>query len=517
MSERTGAVYDAIVIGAGHNGLVTAEALARAGRRTLVLEAHDAPGGCAATEELWPGHFVDTGAHSLTALDPRVTPGGLELVTPDPLVVALQPDGPSLAVSADPVRTASSIAHFSGRDAAAWPRFVEAMERAAKVLEVLYRTPPPRVVGGDRADLWELARLALRLGRVGRADVVELMRLVPMTVQELLEEWFESDLLLGALAARGCHGIAQGPMAAGTAFVMIHGLIGGAGNPRATRWVRGGIGRLGTVLESAAREAGAEVRTGTRVERILVEDGRAIGVALASGEEIRASAVASSADPRHTLLDLVDPVHLDPDVRRQVRNIRFRGVCSKVHLALDGLPEAPQDSFPPALCVAPGIRYLERAWDDAKHGAPSRHPALDVVIPTLLDPSLAPDGRHIASVLVQYTPYHRGEGEWDHGSREALIDSVVDTLDACLPGLAGRVVERHAYTPVDLETRFGLTEGNIHHGEMTLDQVLIGRPIAGFSRYAMPIAGLWTCGAGAHPGGGLTGSPGMNASEAILA
>ncbi|MDX1395791.1 MAG: NAD(P)/FAD-dependent oxidoreductase, partial [Gemmatimonadota bacterium] len=490
--------------------------LARAGRRTLVLEARDTPGGCAATEELWPGHFVDTGAHSLTALDPRVTPTGLEFVTPDPLVVALQPGGPSLAVSADPTRTASSIARFSERDAAAWPRFMEAMERAGRVLEVLYRTPPPRVVGGDRGDLWELARLALRLGRVGRADVVELMRLVPMTVQEMLEEWFESDLLLGALAARGCRGIAQGPMAAGTAFVMIHGLIGGAGNPRATRWVRGGLGRLGTTLERAAREAGAEIRTGARVERILVDDGRASGVALASGEVMRASVVASSADPRHTLLELVDPVHLDPEVHRQIRNIRFRGVCSKVHLALDGLPEGPWDSFPPSLCVAPGIRYLERAWDDAKHGSPSRHPALDVLVPTLLDPSLAPGGRHIASVLVQYTPHRRSDGEWDDVARDALTDSVVETLDACLPGLADRVVERHAYTPADLETRFGLTEGNIHHGEMTLDQILIGRPIAGFSRYAMPIEGLWACGAGAHPGGGLTGSPGMNASQAIL-
>jgi len=456
------------------------------------------------------------------ALDRRVVSDlgldrvGLEFVSPDPLVASLLPEGGALEIHLDTAKTCEAIRAFSERDAARWPDFMEAMRRAARVLGVLYESTPPRVAGADRGDIWELVRLGARLGRIGRADAIELMRLLPMTVQELLEEWFESDELLGVLAARGCHGIAQGPMAAGTAFVFIHGLVHGSGHPRATTWIRGGMGRLGTVLAEAARTAGAEIRTGATVSSISIEDGTVQGVTLESGEAIRAPVVASSANPRHTLLELVDPTHLDPDVVRQVRNVRFRGISAKVHLALDGLPSANGAPVPAALCIAPSIRYLERAFDDAKHGGPSRSPYIEALIPSLLDSQVAPEGRHVLSALVQYVPYTLRDGEWDDDARSRLGDSVVSTLEDYLPGLGGLVAHRQILTPVDLSERFSLADGNTQHGEMTLDQVFVGRPITGWARYETPIDGLYGCGAGTHPGGGLTGASGANAAAVIL-
>jgi phytoene dehydrogenase-like protein len=513
--------YDAIVIGAGHNGLVTATCLARAGRRTLVLERSDRPGGCAVTDEVWPGFRVDSGAHEFVALDRRVMSElglgrNLETVAIDPMVASLQSDGPALRLYRDASKAVDAIRAFSERDATRWPAFVQAMGEASQALRVLSEAAPPRVAGADRADLFELARLGMRLGRVGRADTIELMRLLPMTVEELLDEWFEGVALKGALAALGCRGIRQGPLGAGTAFMLIRGLTPDA-PPRAASWLPGGMGRLGEVLADAASGAGAEIRCDAAVAELLVQDGAIAGVALESGDVFESPIVASSADPRRTLFGLIDPVHLDPDFLRQVANYRDRGTCAKVHLALDAMPGVPgTDEACPSLCVAPSIEYLERAYDDAKYGGVSQAPHLEALVPSLLDSSMAPEGRTVMSVLVQYAPYDLRDGEWDDDRRDSLADSVVRTLDARLPGLANRVVHRQTLTPVDLETRFGLSGGHMHHGEMTLDQMLIGRPVPGRARYEMPVSGLYLCGAGTHPGGGLTGSPGMNAARRIL-
>ncbi|MDH3735314.1 MAG: NAD(P)/FAD-dependent oxidoreductase, partial [Gemmatimonadota bacterium] len=328
-----------------------------------------------------------------------------------------------------------------------------------------------------------------------------------------LEEWFEHDALLGSLAALGCRGVLQGPMAAGTAYVFLRSLVSDGG-PRSASWVCGGMARLGVVLSDVARAAGVEVRTGARVGRILVEDGAVRGVELESGETVDAGVVASSADPVHTLLGLVDPAHLDPEFVRDVGNIRIQGACAKVHLALDGLPGS--DTTPAAsMCLAPSIRYLERAYDDAKYGRVSTDPHLEVLVPSVLDPSVAPDGRHVASVLFQYAPRELREGSWDDEARASLADAAIGALDRCVPGFAERVTDRHVSTPADLEARFGLTGGHMHHGEMTLDQSFLGRPVPGWTRYEMPVRGLYLCGAGAHPGGGLTGTPGANAARAI--
>lgn len=526
--------YDAIVIGAGHNGLVTAAYLAKGGLRTLVLERSDEPGGCAATDELWPGYRVDTGAHELGALDRRVVRdlrldrAGLELLATDPTVASLQPGGGALTLYRDPGRTADAIRPFSDRDAGRWPSFLEAMGRAARALGVLYEATPPRVAGADRGDLWEMARLGAKLGRVGRAEAIELMRLLPMTVEELLTEWFESEALKGLLGARGCRGVFQGPLAAGTGFLLLHSLVGRAGDPWASHRVKGGMGRLGETLASVATGMGVEVRTGSAVDRILVSDGEVSGVALASGEEIAAALVASSATPRETFLRLIDPLELDPAFLAQVGNIRYRGAVAKVHFALDAPPrfaagaasqgaaEAVPDEAS-TVCVCPDLMYLERAYDDAKYGAPSRAPHLEVSIPTIQDPSLAPEGRHILSILVQYAPCELRGGTWDAAAREALGDTVLRTLEGYAPGLADIVCHRDVMTPADLDRRFGLADGNIYHGEMALDQAFIGRPVPGWARYRTPIAGLYSCGAGAHPGGGLTGTPGANAAREMLA
>ena len=514
--------YDAIVVGAGHNGLVTAALLATSGMRIVVLERAPVVGGGAVTEEIWPGYRVDIGARFDRGLDPRaVLALGLErryeALEPDPLVAALQPDGSALAISRDAETTKAAIRPFSERDAARWDDFVVAMANAGAALRVLYQAAPPTIAGSGRSELFEMARLGMRLGRVGRADAIELMRLIPMTVQELLEEWFESDALLGALAALGCVGIRQGPMAAGTALVLLHGMVN-TRTARSTWWPRGGMGALSSAMAEAAREAGVEIRTDAEVDSILVEDGGVAGVVLSDGETVSAGVVASNADPVRTMLDLVDPGQLDPEFVRAVGNIRIEGCQALVHLGVSGLPTVPGlDGSAAAMCVAPSIHYLERAYDDAKYGRVSENPHLEVFAPSVLDPAVAPEGRHVVSIAVQYAPYHLRAGSWDDAACEGLGDRAIASLDAALPGFAERVEHRLVMAPPDIEARFGCTGGHPHHGEMTLDQSFIGRPVPGHARYEMPVRGLYLCGAGAHPGGGVTGAPGVNAARAILA
>ena len=511
---------DAIVIGAGHNGLVAAAMLAGSGLRTVVIERNDRVGGCAVTEERWPGVMIDTAAHGIGPLNPAVLRQldlegrGLRLIRPDPCVVSLRGEDPPLTLWRDPKASAEAIRPFSARDAGRWADFCEAMSAAARSLAVLYDSIPPRVAGADRGDLWELARLGARLGRLGRHKALELMRLIPMTIEELLDEWFECEALKGVVGAQGVRGIFQGPMAAGTAFVFLHGLVGGDGVIRSLSWPEGGAGALSDTLASVARDRGVEIRTGSGVTRILTRDGAAIGVALESGEELRAPVIASSAGPGRTFLELIDPLALSPDFVRKVRNIRYRGGVAKVNLVVGELRSLPAGGA--VLAVAPDLEYVERAYDDAKYGSVSAAPTLEVLIPTALGPGRAPPGRHVLSVIAQYAPHARRDGAWDDARREELGDTVVSTLDRHLPGLADAVLHREVLTPVDLERRFGLTEGNIHHGEMTLDQVFIGRPVTGWARYRTPIEGLYVCGAGAHPGGGVTGWPGYNAAREII-
>jgi phytoene dehydrogenase-like protein len=520
--------YDTIVIGAGHNGLVTAAYLAKAGQRVLVLERRDRVGGAAVTEELFPGYKFDSGSHRVNQLQPQVVQElglaqhGLELIPCDPSLYAPHPDGGGLVLWRDVQKSVDEVARHSSADASRYADFAKLVARAAAFLGSLYAKPPIDPVSSGTSDALDGLRIAGRLRRLGRREMMEVLRILPMNLVELMDDWFEADLLRAALGACGITGLCQGPMSTGTAFLFLHHHVGT--QPGALRGMlrpRGGMGGLSKALAAAAEQNGADIRTAAWVERIIVGDEGVTGVALVSGEEIRARRVVSNADPRRTFLDLLDPIHLSPSFLDRVRNIRFRGVCARVNLALGELPAfkgAPAGDLHlrGAISIGPDLNYLERAYDDAKYGQISRQPYLEAVVPTLADPDLAPDGKHIMSILVQYAPYQLKDGAWDDAQREELAKRVIATLAEYAPNIESAIIHTQVLTPLDIEGLFGLTEGNIYHGELTLDQIYFMRPVPGWARYRTPVRHLYLCGAGTHPGGGVTGTPGYNAAGAIL-
>jgi phytoene dehydrogenase-like protein len=532
-AATNGAPYDAIVIGAGLNGLVAAAYLAKAGQRVLVLERRNITGGTAVTEEIFPGFRFDTCRHDTGWIPPRIISDlklkrhGLELVDVDASVFAPHPGGGRndyLLLHHDPQRSAALIRKHSQSDAEKWPAFATRIARLAGFLKAAYASPAPDIDSTSFGDLLSLASLGTRLRvLLGKTEMVELLRTVPMSVGELLDDWFETDALKGVVGARGVTGIMQGPRSGGTAFVLLHHQVGRpVGAFRAPYAIRGGVGSLARALATAATSFGAEIRTGVEVTRVDTKGGRAAGVVLRTGDEIAARRVVSGADPRRTFLDLCDPSRLDPNFVRAVRNVRYRGAWAKVNLALGTLPaftalrEGGETTLRGTISIASSLNYLERAYDDAKYGRVSERPHLEIRIPSLADATLAPPGRHVMSIEVQYAPYHLRDGEWDDHARDALGDRVIETLAAYAPDLPGTVLHRQVLTPLDLENTFGLTEGHAYQGEMTLDQILFMRPVAGWSRYRTPVRDLYLCGAATHPGGGIAGGAGANASREIL-
>ena len=524
------APWDAIVIGAGHNALVTAAYLAKAGRRTLVLERRDRVGGAADTSELAPGIRVPTLAHTVGRLRPSVVRDlglaghGLRLIAPDVRVFAPRPDGGALTFWSDVARTASGLRAVSAADAEAYPRFDKAVRSLGRFLDELGRSTPPDIDAPRLAD----ALMGLRLGRsfrgLGSAGGRTLLRVLPMAVADLVAESFETDAVRGALAWRGVRYGAVGPWSGGTAAMLLSDGAGNDGGAAGeTVFAVGGPGALADALAAAARAAGAEIRTSAEVTAIDARDGRVRGVVLAGGEEIAARAVVSGADPKRTLLGLVDPVVLGPSLGWRAGNIRMPGVVAKVNLALSGLPTFPAAAGDEALLrgrivLAPSIDAIERAFDESKYGRWSEHPVLEATIPSLADASLvqgAPAGTQVMSVIAQYAPYTLRSGPWD-GERTQLGDAVIAQLEAVAPGIAALVTQREVLTSVDLESRFGLTGGHPLHGEAGLDQFYLWRPLLGHARYRLAVAGLYLCGSGAHPGGGITGGPGQNAAREIL-
>jgi phytoene dehydrogenase-like protein len=520
--------YDAIIIGGGHNGLVTAAYLARAGRNVVVLERREMVGGCAVTEEVWPGYRVSTGAYLSSLMQERIVRElelerfGYHVDAKDPAFFSAFPDGRHFFMWQDRAKTLAEIAKFSRRDAEVYPAYEDQLERLARVVESLLLTTPPPFPPRIPLDFIEYLRLAAKLRGLAAKDMTALVKIFTQSAAELLDEWFESEQVKVTLATDGVIGANGGPRSPGTAYILLHHCMGGVGGHRGLwGFVRGGMGAVSESIAAAARSKGAVIRTEAAVQRVLVRAGRAVGIVLEGGEEIEAAIIASNLDPKVTFLRLLEASQLDPEFLQAVRHFRIEGTSAKVNLALNALPEfkalpgAPGPQHRATMHICPSVEYVERAWDDAKYGSPSEAPLLELTIPTMYDPSLAPPGHHIMGIFLQYAPYTLRQGTWDE-LREPFADRVMRLIEEYVPNIGAIVEHRQMLTPLDLERRFGITGGNIFHGEMSLDQMFVMRPVAGWARHRTPIRGLYLCGSGAHPGGGVMGAPGYNCAREIL-
>ena len=522
--------YDAIVIGGGHNGLITAAYLGKAGLRTVVLERREALGGATGTSELAAGARVPTLAHTVGRLRPSVVRDldlkrhGLSLVGPDVRVFAPGPDGDAVVLWGDAARTAEGLRTRSAADAGHYAAFDRLVRSLAGFLGEIGAQTPPDIESPGLGDAFAGLRLGRTYRGLGRQDGRTITRVLPMAIADFVAESFESDALQAAIAWRGIQYTAMGPWSAGTTAVLLADSAGNDGGAAGqTVYARGGPGALTAALEAAAREAGVEIRTGSDVTSITSRDGRATGVVLADGEELAARAVVAGIDPKQVLTRLADPVAIGPSLLWRAGNIRMPGTVAKVNLVLAGLPAftAAGDDvrlLRGRIVIAPGIDAMERAHDAAKYGRPSDSPIMEATIPSLADPTLvegAAPGTHVMSVIVQSAPYVLREGTWDD-AREGFGDLVVKTLDGYAPGLAGLVTARQVITPLDLERDYGLTGGHPMHGEHGLDQFFLWRPLLGHARYRLALEGLYLAGAGAHPGGGVSGQNGQNAAREIV-
>ena len=523
--------YDSIIIGGGHNGLVAAAYLARGGRKVLVLERRELVGGCAVTEEIWPGYRVSTAAYLTSLLQERIVQElelarfGYQVDAKDPAFFSAFPDGRHFFMWQDRAKTLAEIAKFSRHDADVYPAYEDQLERLSQVVEgLLLTTPPP--FPPRAVDLIDYLKLAGKMRGLGPRGLVAMVRIFTQSAAEFLDEWFESEEVKVTLATDGVIGANGGPRSPGTAYILLHHCMGGvAGHRGLWGFVRGGMGAVSEAIAASARARGVEIRVNAPVAKVLVRNGRATGVVLETGEEIASLTVASNLDPKLTFLRLLDPGDLDPEFLRAIRNFRIEGTSCKINLALNGLPEftaypggAPSGPGPhhkATMHICPSIDYVERAWDDAKYGRASQRPLLELTIPTMYDPSLAPPGKHIMGIFLQYAPYTLREGTWDE-LREPFGDRVISLIEEYAPNIRQLIEHRQVLSPLDLERRFGITGGNIFHGEMSLDQMFLMRPIAGWARYRTPISNLYLCGSGAHPGGGVMGAPGFNCAREML-
>ena len=521
--------YDAVIVGGGHNGLTCAAYLAKAGRKVLVLERRHIVGGATVSEELHPGFTFSVCSYVVSLLRPHIVREldlarhGLELIPLDCSFTPL-PDGRSLARWGDKERTRREIAAFSPLDAERYPDFGLAMTRLSFFAKQVVDATAPDPTSLRPRELRKTLRLGKALTTLDPDLRYTNLKLMTMSAADFLDEWFESDVLKATMSVSGIIGTFLGVRSPGTAYVLLHHYLGEIdGAFRAWGFAKGGTGSVARAIASAAESLGAEILTEAPVARILMEGDRAAGVVLENGDEIRAKAVISGVDPNRTFLRLVGADHLDAEFAAQIKNYKLRGSSGKVNLALDRLPSftcRPGDGahLQGDIAISPSIDYLEEAYDQAKYGEFSRRPYLNVVIPSTVDPTVAPPGKHVMSIFVQYAPYNLKEGaETWPSRREEFGDTVVDTLAEYCPGLKESILYRQVLTPWDLEQQFGLTEGNIFHGELSLEQLAFLRPAAGWSRYRTPIKNLWMAGSGTHPGGGIMAAPGELCAKTLLA
>ena len=518
--------YDVIVIGAGHNGLVNAAYLARAGKRVLVLERRPVVGGAAVTEEIFPGFKFSVASYVVSLLRPEIIREldlrrhGMDVLPLDGTFTPM-PNGDYLWRVGDHARTRSEIARHSTHDAEVYGDYTKAMLEMARFVKPWLQLIPPNPDSIDVRSLADLFRLAMSFKRLPRKAKSSVIHLMTTSAADFVEEWFETDVLKATLSASGIIGTSLGVRSPGTAYVLLHHYMGEIdGEFRAWGLVRGGTGAISNAIAAAAREAGVEIRTEAPIARILIDDGQSRGVVLENGDVIRAKVVSSSVDPRLTFMKMVWPEHLPVDSVADIKRYKFRGASAKVNLALDGVPEftcLPGDGvhLRGAISISPGMDYMERAFDEAKYGRFSRRPYMDIVLPSLSDHTIAPPGKHVMSCFVQYAPYDLKEGTWDE-KREELGDTVIDTLAEYAPNIRDIILHRQVLTPLDIERTFGLTEGNIFQGEMSLQQLFFLRPVLGWAHYRTPVRNLYMCGSATHPGGGIMGAPGRNAARKIL-
>jgi phytoene dehydrogenase-like protein len=526
--RRMAETHDVIIVGGGHNGLVAAFYLAKAGFKPLVLERRAQVGGAAITEEFHPGFRCSTLAHNTGPLradivrDMQLEQHGLKLTTPDVSTVSLLPDGRALVLYSDAKKAAQEIAQWSQKDAASYVDFGTALGKIGKVIGEALLLTPPNIDSPNSGDLWGMLKTGRSIRNLGKKDLYRVLRWGPMAAADLVAEFFDTEPLRATIAARGIFGTSLGPWSAGSALVLM---LRAAADPvpaGSVQFPAGGAGAITLAMAAAAKQAGAEIRTGADVAEIRVKDGVATGVVLTSGEEISARAVVSNADPKRTLMRLVDPAHLTPDFLQKIKNYRCMGTVAKINLAISALPEftalktkGSGNLLHGRIQISPEIDYLERAFDESKYGNFSRHPYIEITFPSLSDPSLAPAGQHVMSIYMQYAPYKLKDSDWEN-QRTALGETVVKTIAQYAPNLPRTILRHQIITPKDLEETYGLTGGHIFHGELALDQFFTMRPLLDWARYKTPIERLYLCGSGTHPGTGLTGGSGANAAREIV-
>ncbi len=505
--------YDAIVIGAGHNGLVCASLLAKAGKRVLVLEANKQVGGAAVTREFADGYSVSACAHLLYQLQPQVQKDlGLkfDLASDNIGTIALAADGKHLRLNGN------SVSGTSDEDAASYRDFHRRMTRFADLLQTYLNKTPPRLArDASKSDMLTLAQLGLDLRRLGKVEMQEFLRIIGMNIFDEATERFESGLLRGAVSLDAVLGTHLGPRSPNTILTYLYRLAATHGTLSIPA---GGMSAVSEALAHCARDNGATIRTGMPVKKIVIDNGRAAGVETGNGERFSSRLVVSNADPKSTIMCLVSTRNVETEFTRRIHNIRMKGNAAKLHLALDGLPTIDgieENEYGERFVVAPDENYVERAFNAAKYGETSAKPVFEITFPSYQDASLAPDGKHVMSAIVQYAPYKLKEG-WSDAARQAFAEKAIDMLGEYMPDLKGNIGASEMLTPADIEKQFLITGGHWHHGELTLDQFLFTRPVGGAAQYAMPLDGLYLCGAGAHPGGGVSGAAGRNAARMIL-
>ncbi|MDX6403183.1 MAG: hypothetical protein QOH70_638 [Blastocatellia bacterium] len=518
--------YDVIVIGGGHNGLVNAAYLARAGKRVLVLERRHVLGGAAVTEEVFPGFKFSVCSYVVSLLRPEIIREldlprhGLEILPLDGTFTPM-PNGDHLWRVNDHAKTRREIARHSKLDAEAYDEYGKAMIDMAHFVKPIMNMTPPDPASLNPKGLLDLLTMGRRFQKLSADDKYNQVQLMTMSAVDFLDQWFETDVLKATMAASGIIGTFLGVRSPGTAYVLLHHYMGEIdGAFRSWGLARGGTGSISNAIGDAAREFGAEIRTEAPIAKIILQNGQAKGVVLENGDEIYADVISSSVDPRLTFMKMVGEEHLPADFVDDIKRYKFRGSSGKVNMALDGLPDfkcmpGAGPHLRGAVSISPSVEYMERAYDDAKYGRYSRRPYIDIVIPSLTDPSIAPPGKHVMSCFVQYAPYNLKEGTWDE-QREAFGDTVIDTIAEHAPNIRDIILHRQVLTPLDIERDFGLSEGNIFQGELTLEQLFFLRPAPGWAQYRSPIRNLYMCGSATHPGGGIMGASGRNAATEIL-